>query len=211
MVHAEARSSRRGRRVWPALAIVVGSLSPGVNAQAQAKKAAPATIPYVPPAGSWERRAPGAVGMDSAKLAAAVAFAIEKESRNPRDLELNHYQTFGREPFGAAIGPIAPRGAPTGVIVRHGYVVAEWGDPAAVEMTHSVTKSMLSYGGGRRGRSRHHPQRLRHGGECGGPDPHGGAAARPGLVPIVRPRGDGSSRSTRRTTVASRGTTCCAR
>ena len=30
------------------------------------------------------------------------------------------------------------------MIVRHGYVVAEWGDPAAVEMTHSVTKSMLS-------------------------------------------------------------------
>ena len=38
----------------------------------------------------------------------------------------------------------SPRGAPTGVIVRHGYVVAEWGNPTAVEMTHSVTKSMLS-------------------------------------------------------------------
>jgi CubicO group peptidase (beta-lactamase class C family) len=104
----------------------------------------PASPPYVPPSGQWEHRAPSAVGLDSAGVAAAVAFAIEKESRNPRDLELNHYQTFGREPFGAAIGPIAPRGAPTGIIIRRGYIVAEWGDPNAVEMTHSVTKSFLS-------------------------------------------------------------------
>ena len=86
-------------------------------AQAQARKttAAPPTL-YVPPAGSWERRAPSAVGMDSTKLADAVAFAIEKESKTPRDLELNHYQTFGREPFGAAIGPLAPRGGSTGIV-----------------------------------------------------------------------------------------------
>ena len=100
---------------------------------------------YYPDAGTgWERRRAVQSGLDSAKLAAAIAFAIASEAKAPRDLEVNHYQTFGREPFGNPIGPIAPRGAPTGVIVRHGYVVAEWGDPAAVEMTHSVTKSMLS-------------------------------------------------------------------
>ncbi len=145
MCHAEPRSKRRERRAFTALAFVVCSFSLAVNLQAQAKKAAPAATAYVPPAGTWERRAPGAVGMDSAKLAEAVAFAIEKESRNSRDLELDHYQSaFGREPFDAVVGPMAPRGAPTGVIVRKGYVVAEWGDPTAVEMTHSVTKSILS-------------------------------------------------------------------
>ena len=82
--------------------------------------------------------------MDSVKLADAIAYAIEKESRTPRDLELNHYQTFGREPFGAAIGPLAPRGGATGVILRQGYVVAMWGDPSANEITNSVTKSFLS-------------------------------------------------------------------
>ena len=115
---------------------------------AQPKRSLPTpaaiTSAYVPPAGSWERRSPSSVGLDSAKLMDAVAYAIASESKNPRDLELNHYQTFGREPFGVAIGPIAPRGAPSGVIVRHGYVVAEWGDPNTVEMTHSVTKSLLS-------------------------------------------------------------------
>lgn len=103
-----------------------------------------AAVPYVPPAGQWERRAAAAVGMDSAKLAEAVAFAISKESRSPRDLELNHYQTFGREPLGDPIGPLPPRGDATGVIVRRGYVVATWGDPTANEITNSVTKSFLS-------------------------------------------------------------------
>ena len=114
--------------------------SPAVG---QKKPSTPAT-PYVPSAVAWERRSPSAVGMDSAKLAEAVAFAIEKESRSPRDLELNHYQTFGREPYGAAIGPLAPRGGATGIVVRRGYVVTTWGDPTAVEITNSVTKSFLS-------------------------------------------------------------------
>ena len=106
------------------------------------------TVPanaYYPDAGNaWERRRAMQAGLDSTKLADAIAFAITNEAKGSRDLEVNHYLTFGREPFGAAIGPIAPRGAPTGVIVRHGYVVAEWGNPEAVEMTHSVTKSLLS-------------------------------------------------------------------
>ncbi len=111
-------------------------------ASAQAKRGA--AVPYVPTASNWEKRSPAASGLDSAKLAEAVAFAVASESKNTRDLELNHYQTFGREPLGDPIGPIAPRGDATGVIVRGGYIVAEWGDPSAVEMTHSVTKSLLS-------------------------------------------------------------------
>jgi hypothetical protein len=124
-----------GFRVLRVTALVIGAGSPAL---AQKKTL---VAPYVPPAGAWERRSPSAVGMDSVKLADAIAFAIEKESRTPRDLELNHYQTFGREPFGAAIGPLAPRGGATGVILRQGYVVATWGDPSANEITNSVNKS----------------------------------------------------------------------
>jgi CubicO group peptidase (beta-lactamase class C family) len=98
---------------------------------------------YYPDA-AWQRKAPADVGIDAARLKEAVDYAIANEVRNPRDLTLNHYQTFGREPHGAAIGPIKDRGDPTGVIVRRGYIVAEWGEPLRVDMTHSVTKSMLS-------------------------------------------------------------------
>lgn len=100
---------------------------------------------YYPDAGdAWERRTAMQVGMDSARLAEAIAFAIGAESKNPRSMEENHYRTFGREPYGGAVGPFRGRGAPTGVIVRHGYLVAEWGEPDRVDMTHSVTKSVLS-------------------------------------------------------------------
>ncbi|HEX6373391.1 MAG TPA: serine hydrolase [Longimicrobium sp.] len=101
--------------------------------------------PYVPgPGDDWERRAPAQVGMDASLVDSAVAFAIASESTAPRDLELAHYQTFGREPFGEAVGPFAERGAPAGIILRRGYIVAEWGDPRRVDMTFSVTKSFLS-------------------------------------------------------------------
>jgi CubicO group peptidase (beta-lactamase class C family) len=100
---------------------------------------------YVPgPGDDWERRTPAQVGMDPALVDSAVAFALANESQAPRDLELAHYQTFGREPFGEAVGPFAERGAPAGIIIRRGYIVAEWGDPRRVDMTFSVTKSFLS-------------------------------------------------------------------
>jgi CubicO group peptidase (beta-lactamase class C family) len=98
---------------------------------------------YVP-GDVWERRRPEQVGMDSARLQAAIAFAKERENKAPRDLEEAHYQSFGREPFAMAVGPFKPRGEASGVIVRNGYIVAEWGDPSRVDMTFSVTKSFVS-------------------------------------------------------------------
>ncbi len=99
---------------------------------------------YVPPAGSWEHRTPQELGLDAAQIQAAIEFAQANESSNPRDLLESHYRSFAREPFGEAIGPIKPRGPQTGLIVKDGYIVAEWGDPERVDMTFSVTKSFLS-------------------------------------------------------------------
>ena len=109
-----------------------------------ATAAAQGPTPYVPPPGAWERRTPEQMGMDGPRLQEAIAFAKSSEVKAPRDLEAAHYQTFGREPFGNAVGPMKPRGEPTGIIVRRGYIVAEWGEPARVDMTYSVTKSFVS-------------------------------------------------------------------
>lgn len=109
---------------------------------AAAQRTTPA-VPYAP-GPVWERRTPEQVGLDPTRLQDAITFAKQKEVRNPRDLEENHYQSFGREPFGNAIGPMKSRGDATGVIVKNGYIVAEWGEPARVDMTHSVTKSFVS-------------------------------------------------------------------
>jgi hypothetical protein len=100
---------------------------------------------YFPPRGEWAHRSPAALGLDSGALASAVQFARENESKAPRDQALAQEESFGRaEPFDGIVGPMKPRGEPTGLIVYKGYIVAEWGEPARVDMTHSVTKSFLS-------------------------------------------------------------------
>jgi CubicO group peptidase (beta-lactamase class C family) len=129
------RNVVRHRCVVAALLLTSTSLLP-----AQRKAT---TTAYVPGA-TWERRTAAAAGLDAARLDSAIAFAVRSEARAPRDLEEAHAQSFGREPFGDAIGPFAPRGAPSGVILRGGYVVAQWGEPDRVDMTFSVTKSFLS-------------------------------------------------------------------
>jgi CubicO group peptidase (beta-lactamase class C family) len=117
-------------------------LAGAFGAAAQTAPAASAG-PYYPDA-TWETKEPSASGIDPQLLKEAIDAAVAGETKAPRDLVMNHYQTFGREPFGYAIGPIRERGDPTGIIVHHGYLVAQWGDPLRVDMTHSVTKSMLS-------------------------------------------------------------------
>jgi hypothetical protein len=110
----------------------------------QTKKAAVAAA-YFPPRGEWEHRAPSALKLDSGALAAAVAFAREHEAKAPRDQALAQQESFGKaEPFDEIVGPMTPRGEPTGIIIYKGYIVAEWGEPKRVDMTHSVTKSFLS-------------------------------------------------------------------
>jgi CubicO group peptidase (beta-lactamase class C family) len=100
---------------------------------------------YYPGTGeNWERRTPQQLDMDAGRLNEAIEFAKASETRASRDLEVAHYQSFGREPHGEAVGPFKQRGDPTGLILRHGYIIAEWGDPQRVDMTFSVTKSFLS-------------------------------------------------------------------
>lgn len=99
---------------------------------------------YFPAAENWEKRTPERAKFDVVKLKAAIDFAVESESKSPRNLEFAHYQTFGREPFGEAVGAFRTRGDMTGIIIRNGYIVAEWGDVNRVDMTFSVTKSFLS-------------------------------------------------------------------
>lgn len=99
---------------------------------------------YVPKRGNWEKRPAGDLGMNTDALRDAVDFAKSNETKDVRDLGLRHQTGFGREPHGHAIGPFRTRGPVTGIIVRHGYIAAEFGEPGRVDMTFSVTKSFLS-------------------------------------------------------------------
>src|SRR5215470_11749964 len=123
--------------------LVVLFVAASLWAAAQSNRPDDKTAVYYPDT-VWQHKTPIESGLDPARLKEATDFAVANEIKNPRDLVLNHYQTFGREPFGYAIGPIRERGEPTGLIVHRGYIVAEWGEPMRVDMTHSVTKSFLS-------------------------------------------------------------------
>jgi hypothetical protein len=108
------------------------------------------TTTYVPARDDWQGLSAAAAGFDPGKLQAAVAFAVANDSPWPNSL----YYPDGRYvgivewnesgPWSEVTGPVRPRGGPAGLILRHGRIVAEWGDTARTDMTFSVAKSYLA-------------------------------------------------------------------
>ncbi|MGY6662049.1 MAG: serine hydrolase domain-containing protein [Glycocaulis sp.] len=119
----------------------------------------PAAAPaqdYFPPSGTanWERAAPADAGFNEDALQAAIEFAIASETANPpplgdvvtaRELTIMVPLQWAAEPYSDPLGPLADRGEPSGLIIRGGRLVAEWGEPERVDMTFSVTKSFLAH------------------------------------------------------------------
>jgi len=99
---------------------------------------------YYPPPGHWQRQAPEQLGFDPARLAAAVAGARDRGVVEPRELSEALQESYRKEPGYRILGPTGRREAPAGLVIRHGRIAAEWGDPERVEMTFSVVKSFLS-------------------------------------------------------------------
>jgi CubicO group peptidase (beta-lactamase class C family) len=100
---------------------------------------------YYPGAtGQWETRAPESLGLDSDKLAEAVKYAQEHEVDWSRDLRMQIEKDVAREPFPGVLGEAKERGGPAGLVLRHGYEVAQWGDIERADMSFSVAKSYLS-------------------------------------------------------------------
>lgn len=82
--------------------------------------------------------------MNSTLLDSAVRFALHHETKTDYDLRIANLKAYANEPGYKIIGLTKPRGKPAGIILRKGYIVAQWGDLNRVDMTFSVTKSYLS-------------------------------------------------------------------
>ncbi|MEO7653985.1 MAG: serine hydrolase [Bryobacteraceae bacterium] len=96
------------------------------------------TSTYFPPPGKWQRKSPSDAGLDPAKLQKAVDYA--KASGSNWDFVKDQLRVFGKP-----LGPLPRQHAATnGIIVRHGYIVAEFGDTKAADPVYSVAKSFLS-------------------------------------------------------------------
>ena len=94
---------------------------------------------------AWRGANPESLGFDAAKLREATAFAHQHENAYRRDLPAFLPEKNAPEgAHGTVIGPTRSHGEPSGIVLRHGQPVAEWGTPGRVDMTFSVTKSFLS-------------------------------------------------------------------
>jgi CubicO group peptidase (beta-lactamase class C family) len=131
------------------LSILAFALVASVTLVAQRPAAPPARAVasqsgYFPERFDWQHRKPEDVGMRSAQIDEAVKAAIAGETTGPRDMVQFLTNSFGKEPFFSLIGPVKDRGPASGLITRHGYVVAEWGEPLRADITNSVTKTFLT-------------------------------------------------------------------
>lgn len=114
------------------------------RAQSKASRASATRSAYFPARFDWQHKKPEEVGMDAALINEAVQLAIAAETSGPKDMALILQKSFAREPDYTIIGPIKDRGPASGIITRHGHIVAEWGDPDRADITHSVTKTFLT-------------------------------------------------------------------
>ena len=95
---------------------------------------------YPAPGAGWQHHPPAAEGLDPARLAEAVAFAQTQETT-----QMTPDFSTQEEIFGKLLGPMpTSRAATNGLVLRHGYLVAEWGDTQRPDPTYSVAKSYLS-------------------------------------------------------------------
>ena len=98
---------------------------------------------YFPDA-NWEVKNPEALKMNKKWLDSAVTLALNSENKVERDLRIANMKSYAREPGYKIIGPMKQRGGPAGLVIKNGYIVAQWGDVNRVDMTFSATKSYLS-------------------------------------------------------------------
>jgi CubicO group peptidase (beta-lactamase class C family) len=83
--------------------------------------------------------------MDPALLRKAVDYARSHPTEEiPEDPGAYLRARFAGMPHQEIVGPTRPRGGVNGIILKDGYIVAEFGDTRRPDMTFSVTKSYLS-------------------------------------------------------------------
>lgn len=99
---------------------------------------------YFPDKENWEKKSPENFQINQQLLEKAIKFAQENEYSGSKDLRQAILKGFEREPFHNIMGPTRQRGGPAGLIIKNGYIIAEWGEIQRVDMTFSVTKSFLS-------------------------------------------------------------------
>jgi CubicO group peptidase (beta-lactamase class C family) len=96
------------------------------------------------PDSNWQSKKPAELQMNQSIIDSAVRFALSNEVKIDYDMRIANIKSYTNEPGYRILGPMKQRGKPAGMIIKNGYIVAQWGDLNRVDMTFSVTKSYLS-------------------------------------------------------------------
>jgi CubicO group peptidase (beta-lactamase class C family) len=96
------------------------------------------------PDSNWQTKKAAEMQMNQSIIDSAVRFAISNEVKLDYDMRIANIKSYTNEPGYKILGPMKQRGKPAGMIIKNGYIVAQWGDLNRVDMTFSVTKSYLS-------------------------------------------------------------------
>ena len=104
---------------------------------------------YFPPADDWAHGEPEAAGMSADGLREAAEYGLAADCDWPQTLFLPDGRYIGtayvndKPPYDKPIGIVRPRGGPSGLVLRGGRIVAEWGDTRRADTTFSAAKSYL--------------------------------------------------------------------
>jgi CubicO group peptidase (beta-lactamase class C family) len=96
------------------------------------------------PDSNWQTKKAADLQMNQSIIDSAVRFALSNEVKIDYDMRIANIKSYTNEPGYKILGPMKQRGKPAGLIIKNGYIVAQWGDLNRVDMTFSVTKSYLS-------------------------------------------------------------------
>jgi CubicO group peptidase (beta-lactamase class C family) len=81
----------------------------------------------------------------AARLQHAIDFAVAHETAWSRDTsEPWGVHAADPPPWNRLLGPVAPRGPVSGVILQNGNLLVAWGEPARADLTFSVAKTYLA-------------------------------------------------------------------
>ncbi|MEX0666661.1 MAG: serine hydrolase [Acidimicrobiia bacterium] len=96
------------------------------------------------PADGWAALESVPDDIDAKLLRAAVKGALDRETVGPRDMTSYLRGILAGQSHAELLGPLRDAVGASGVIVYRGSLLARWGDPAALEMSFSATKTYLS-------------------------------------------------------------------
>jgi hypothetical protein len=102
---------------------------------------------YCPSRKEWQAKPLAELGMRPDGVTAAIEYHHAHETAWRRDFLTGSGRYIGvaDEPPAPddVLGPVRPRGGPSGLILREGMIAAEWGDTGRADMSFSMAKSYL--------------------------------------------------------------------